>query len=206
MDPCIPPPIPLDKGYRETPGSSASSPLQVWGFISFPLQIPHFIPWHWQREDSDPQLLSSPSLPLSAFTPECQDQQEQLQMQNIRFSFCREFNAEPLIAAPRGAASVSSAMPCAISALISQQFLVYCKWSCTSVFIRSTQLRLQFVSACLSGGRTFSNQTVWRFKSLKTRRNGSFACVFPQTSKLFSCSFFFFFFFLNQIKKTLNFL
>lgn len=102
-----------------------------------------------------PNLLSSPSLPLSAFTPERRDQQEQLQMQNIRFSFCREFNAEPLIAAPRGAASVSSAMPCAISALISQQFSVYCKWSCTSVFIRSTQLRLRFVSACLSGGENF---------------------------------------------------
>lgn len=126
-------------------------------------------------------------------------------MQNICFSFCREFNTEPLIAAPRGAASVSSAMPCAISALISQQFLVYCKWSCTSVFIRSTQLRLQFVSACLSGGGELFQTEL--FEDLKVSRQEEMVLLLvffhrPQSFFLVLS----FFFFLNQIKKTLNFL
>lgn len=178
----------------ETPGSSASSPLQVWGFISFLLQIPHFTPWHWQREDSDPKPQLSHR---SAET-------------NSSSSKCRVF-ASP--SAGRLTPSRRLLLPGA-----PLQRLQQCPVQSLHSFLSSPQrtvngAALQFLlgqHSCSSGsclpachgvGNFLNLQTVWLEKS-QDKKKWFFCLCFSTDLK----AFFFFFFSLSQTQKYLNFL
>lgn len=70
---------------------------------------------------------------------------------------------------------------------------MYCKCSCTSVFIRPTQLLLRFLSACLSQGRKLFQAKVFEDEKVSRQEEMALLLVFFHSSQSFFLSFFFFF-------------